>query len=285
MKTIVLGAQGFLGTYFASALGGNAILHINSPNQEMFDSHFSLHLTPESSEKLAEIIGEYRPDYIINCVGATNIDFCESNPDSSFFLNEQIPLRLAELSETFGYKLVHISTDAVFSGQQSYSSEEDLCTPTTVYGRSKLAGERAVSMISPNSLICRVNFVGANPRGVSLFDYFYQNMKKNIPVTGFTNIHFTPLAVDETVKIIFDLISRHEKGIYHVVGTDRISKYEFAEIIRNIWNLDESLLKPGIYDSKVRRSMDLSLDNSKLRELGIIPTPIEESLRDLASIV
>lgn len=285
MKTIVLGAQGFLGSYFARALGDSAILHINRPNQEMLDSHFNLHLTPESLEKLGEIIGKYRPDYIINCVGATNIDYCESNPDFSFFLNEQVPLRLAELSETFGYKLVQISTDAVFSGQQSNSSEDDKCIPTTVYGMSKLAGEKAVSMNSPNSLICRVNFVGANPRGVSLFDYFYQNMKQNIAVTGFTNIHFTPLAVDETVKIIVDLISRNEIGIYHVVGMDRISKYEFAEMIRNIWGFDECLLKPGIYDSKVRRSMDLSLDNSKLRELGIIPTPIEESLRGLKSIV
>ena len=285
MKTIVLGAQGFLGSYFASSLGANSILHLNSPNHEMLDSHFSLNLTPESLEKLVEIIDVYRPDAIINCVGATNIDFCEINPDFSFFLNEQIPLRLAELSETFGYKLVHISTDAVFSGQQSYSSEEDLCTPTTVYGRSKLAGEKAVSVISPNSLICRVNFVGANPRGVSLFDYFYQNMKKNVPVTGYTNIHFTPLAVDETVRIIIELIARHEKGIFHVVGTDRISKYEFAAMIRSIWNFDESLLMPGIYDSTVRRSMDLSLDNFKLRKLGIIPTPVEESLRDLASIL
>ena len=285
MKTIVLGAQGFLGSYFVSALGDKAILHLNRANQEIFDNYFNLHLTPESLEKLGEIIGEYRPDYIINCVAATNINYCESNPDFSFFLNEQVPSHLAKLSATFGSKLVHISTDAVFSGQKNNSSEEDPCIPTTVYGKSKLAGERAISRISANSLICRVNFVGANPRGASLFDYFHQNMTKNIVVTGFTNIYFTPLAVDVTAKIIVELMSRNEKGIYHVVGTDRISKYEFAEMVRRIWDFDESLLKPGIYDSTVRRSLDSSLDNSKLKGLGIIPTSIEESLRKLKSII
>lgn len=281
----MLGAQGFLGSYFVAALGDKAVLHLNRINQESSDNHFSLHLTPESLEKLADIVQVYEPDFVVNCVAATNLDFCESNPEISFFLNEQVPMHLAQLSNLFGFKLVHISTDAVFSGEKSYSSEEDLCAPSTVYGHSKLAGENVISSIAPDSLICRVNFVGANPKGVSLFDYFYRTMSKKITATGFTDIYFTPLAVDVTARIILDLMDRNEKGIYHVVGTDRISKYEFAEMVRRIWNFDESLLKPGLYDSTVKRSLDLSLDNSKLKGIGIIPAPIEESMKKLKSIL
>lgn len=114
----MLGAQGFLGSYFVAALGDKAVLHLNRINQESSDNHFSLHLTPESLEKLADIVQVYKPDFVVNCVAATNLDFCESNPEISFFLNEQVPMHLAQLSNLFGFKLVHISTDAVFSGEK-----------------------------------------------------------------------------------------------------------------------------------------------------------------------
>jgi dTDP-4-dehydrorhamnose reductase len=95
---------------------------------------------------------------------------------------------------------------------------------------------------------------------------------------GFPNVFFTPLYVENTTAAIRRLIDLNVSGLIHVVGKERISKYEFGRMIAKVWGYPEELIIPSDYHSDVNRALDLSLDSSKLTDLGISFHSLEQSL-------
>ena len=276
---LILGAGGFLGSHLASALNGNALLHLNRANDSLKGSDFvQFNLKDDGFYPLDQLFRDYRFKTVINCIANADIEDCEKNEDMAFALNSLLPKKLAKLSESHDFKLIQISTDAVFDGKTPFRSEQDNPLPTTVYGRSKLKGEQEVLEHSHNSLIARVNFVGHSNRKVTLFDFIYMNLRDKKGVTGYTDIYFTPLLVNQTVSAILELDRLSLSGVYHVAGRERISKFEFAKLVCEIWDLDSNYLSAAPYTSNISRAMDLSLDTTKISNLGIEFPNIVDSL-------
>ncbi len=261
-------------------LGDKAILHSNSalPIQK-FESSFNLNFHSATLESLDEVFSNYKFKTVINCVANADIDDCEKNPLQANFINGEVPKKLAQLSDRYKFKLIQISTDAVFNGKDSFRKENDSCEPSTVYGLSKLKGEQNVLDTTSNSIVARVNFVGHSERKLTLFDFIYKNLKEKREISGYTNIFFTPLIVDQTVSAILKLDELDVSGIYHVAGENRLSKYDFAKLVCEVWNLDSVNLLPAEYVSNVPRPLDLSLDSTRTRELGISFPSILDSLK------
>lgn len=283
-RTLILGSGGFLGSNFADFIGSNAFFHTTKKSDSQGENFLVSNFLKDGIEPLVKYIIENNITHIINCVALASIDECEKKPPVAFQLNSDLPKELAKISKKFQIKLVHISTDAVFDGMTQFNTELDFPNPKTVYGISKLEGENNILEENPHSIIVRVNFFGHKSEGNSLFDFFLQNLIKSNPIQGYTDIHFTTLYVRETVRIICELIDRNLEGIIHVVGNDRISKYEFGRLVAKVWGFNESLILEGIYGKSGKipnRPRDLSLSNKKLLELGISVQSLLESLSEL----
>lgn len=274
MKLLIIGAQGFLGSRFLSYRE-----HYESLGMEFIGlgSKFN------NIEEIAEFDFQ-KYDVIVNCAAFTNMDECESNPYQAFWVNSKLPGELAKVVKGTQTKLVHISTDAVFDGSSEYSLEGDPPSPISLYGLSKSIGEDLVLQSGDANLVCRVNFVGPSPKGNSLFDYFYSKLAIKEKVRGYTNIYFTPLYVDDVVHGVITLIQFKETGIFHLVGDEKISKYDFGRMIESVFFKDLNCVSPEPFvqnPSLARRGLDLSLSNSKVKSLGIVFPELRERMIQL----
>lgn len=284
-KSLLLGASGFLGSYFQGILPNNSLLHTSSYQSLALHNKSGYIVKKIETDQDIELLFQQNEfTRVINCIALSGIEKCEENPELAIWLNSSVPLLLAQKCWKKGIQLVHISTDAVFSGEISFPSEVDKPCPISRYGKTKLMGEKGVVESNKSALICRVNFIGWNRRGNSLFNYFYFNLLENRQVKCYSDVYFTPLYAARTVELINELSSLQMTGIFHVVGSERITKYDFALMLLGKMSLDRSLLREEITHSSdfiKFRSKDLSLSNLKMLKLGLKLSPLSIQLDQL----
>ena len=159
--------------------------------------------------------------------------------------------------------------------------EEDVPNPLGVYSRTKLAGEQAVLAENPNAIVARVNFYGWSLSGRrSLAEFFYNNLTNNKSMSGFTDVKFCPMLVNDTVRILIKMLQKNLSGLYHVVGPQAMSKYQFGVEIARRFTLKESEISPKSINSSglsARRANNLCLSTHKLS------TALGESLPEFST--
>ena len=192
------------------------------------------------------VLDTAQPDALINCAALANLEECEEYPDRARILNTDTPGELANACARRNINFVHLSTDAVFDGTKKGSyTEEDEPNPQGVYSQSKLDGERAVQQANAQALIARVNFFGwslTNSR--SLGEFFVNNLSAEKYVSGFTDVIFCPMLVNHTARFLLRMLGKNLSGLYHVVGAQPMSKYQFGVEIARKFGLKESLISP-----------------------------------------
>lgn len=222
-----------------------------------------------------DILNESKPEVVIHCAALADIDQCEADPALANQLNAELPAQIADACARRKIRLVHISTDAVFDGQkQGMYMETDTPTPAGVYSQTKYQGERAVLEINPRAIVARVNFYGWSLSGKkSLAEFFINNLHNGKNVNGFTDVTFCPMLVKHLGGILLLMLERGLHGLYHVVGSQAMSKYQFGVEIARRFGLRESLISPQSVDKSslsARRSHNLWLSTHKLStDLGI----------------
>ncbi len=284
-KILILGGTGFLGRYFTRALSNVATIHTTqksheATSQKIVESRFN----KDKLEEIGKFVEEQNCRVVINCVALTEIEKCERQPELAYWLNSELPGYLSSVTRKIGAKFIHFSTDAVFDGTQSLVSEKEEPSPISVYGMSKFLGENMVMEKNDKSLVVRVNFFGRHPNSQSLFDYFYHNLLMAKEIHGFADVFFTPLYAGHLVEATMNLISLNENGLFHIVGDERISKYEFGVLVGEVFGFStEFIHRKSIKDSVFSnyRSTDLSLSNLKYKSLGAKLPTIREGLSDL----
>ena len=178
---------------------------------------------------------------------------------------------------------MHISTDSVFDGTRGNYHEEDTPNPLGVYSRTKLAGEFAVAEADPTAIIARVVLYGWSVTGKrSLAEFFYNNLSAGRQTNGFTDVFFCPLLANDMAHLLIDMLAKSLSGLYHVVASEHLSKYEFGVRIAQRFGLDASLIKPiSVQEAglKAARSPNLILRTDKLtRDLGEAPPGINSGI-------
>ena len=225
-------------------------------------------------DALDPIIDATQPGWLINCAALANLDECEQYPNRAQILNADMPHKLASVCARRGIKLVHLSTDAVFDGEKEGAySEEDLPNPQSVYSKTKLEGEQAVQEANPNAIVARVNFYGWSLGGRrSLGEFFVNNLSEDKNVNGFTDVIFCPMWVNHLSHMLILMLEKNLSGLYHVVGAQAMSKYQFGVEIARKFGLRESLISPKSVEGSgltAKRSHNLWLSIHKLStELG-----------------
>ncbi len=269
MKILVTGASGLLGLNLSlMEIGTHTILGVD--RGKLHGTPFELiraELTgPGAVSRLMDLA---RPDAILHTAANANVDSCESDPAGARYLNGEIPGILAEAAARAGIRFLHISTDAVFDGaKDGIYTEEDVPNPLSVYAQTKLLGEQNVLSANPAAAVARVNFFGWSLSGTrSLSEFFYNKLSAGEPANGFTDVYFCPLFVGDLAETLVRMLDKGLSGLYHVVGSEALSKYEFGRRIAHQFGFDEGLVIPKSVEEsglKARRSHNLRLSIHKL---------------------
>jgi dTDP-4-dehydrorhamnose reductase len=222
-----------------------------------------------TKDAIDSVMDSTRPDWLINCAALANLEKCEDDPVQARILNTDLPGNLAVACVKRSLRFVHISTDAVFDGtKEGFYTEEDGSSPPGVYSETKLDGERAVQEANPQAIIARVNFFGWSLGGRrSLAEFFVNNLSEGKNVNGFTDVIFCPMLVNDTARLLLEMLQKDLSGLYHVVGAQPISKYRFGMEVARTFGLREDLISPRSVEGSgltARRSHNLWLSTHKL---------------------
>lgn len=224
---------------------------------EIFDASLNklhektIEINIENKESVINLISKIRPDIVINCIGIL-IKESSERPALAIYINSFFPHFLAELGIELNFKLIHLSTDCVFSGKKGGYSEHDLKDGEDHYAKTKALGE----VINNRDLTFRTSIIGPEIRksGTGLFHWF---MMQKGPINGFTNVYWTGITTLELAIVIDKVIDQDLSSLYHLVPDEKISKYDLLKLINEIWNKNVEILKYGEY------SNDKSLINTR----------------------
>ncbi|MBC6369202.1 SDR family oxidoreductase [Algoriphagus sp. AK58] len=228
-KILVLGSTGMLGHQVFFKLNRN-------PRFEIFDISFRNRLREETIicdvtdfTRLSQVIKDLQPEFIINCIGIL-IKGSNENPKNSILINSYLPHFLVSVSDQIGAKVIHISTDCVFSGKKGDYVESDFRDADDIYGRTKALGE----IQSEQHLTLRTSIIGPELKknGEGLFHWF---MNQSNEVNGFTKAFWGGVTTLELARVIEQSILNNLSGLFHVTNGESISKYELLNLFNKVF--------------------------------------------------
>lgn len=199
-------------------------------------------------ETVERALREVRPDVVVNCIGVVKQLAEGHDPIISITVNSLFPHRVAAVCAETGARMIHISTDCVFSGRKGMYVETDFADADDLYGRSKLLGEAATE----NALTLRTSIIGREPRSATgLVEWFLSN--RGGTVKGFSEAIFSGLTTPALASLIGDLIASDAPlhGLYQV-SADPINKYDLLVLLDRAFEADVM----------IRRSTELRIDRS-----------------------
>jgi len=284
MRILVTGASGLLGLNLAlEASEEHKVFGLVNHQQVRTEAFTVLQGDLLASGTIERILDQTQPEWVIHCAAMAVVDACESEPLRARKLNSEIPAELARYVARGGARLLHVSTDAVFDGQRGEYTEQDEPNPLSTYARTKLDGERMVAQVNPEAIVARVNLFGWSLLGRrSLGEFFFYNLTAGKRVMGFTDVYFCPLLVNDLAGIFLKMLSLELSGLYHVVSSECLSKYEFGMRIARRFGLDGSLITPTSVEHaglQAVRSPRLTMHTDKLAgSLGEAPPDIDSGI-------
>jgi len=240
MRILVLGVTGMLGNSIIRAFENTRYTVFgtlrNIDDLEYFSTSISKNLITDvditNQDKLIEIFGIVKPKIVINCIGIVKQLKTASDPLTILPINSMLPHRLSHVCQLTNARLIHISTDCVFSGKKGSYCENDLCDAEDLYGKSKLIGE--LSQYS-HEVTLRTSIIGHGLQSShALVSWF---LAQTQTVQGYTKAFFSGLPTIVLAEIIRDFVipNKNISGLYHVASKS-ISKYELLHLIAKIYN-------------------------------------------------
>lgn len=284
MKILITGAKGQLGTELQRQLreGGSALgplpqrLHLASiipvdiEDGDLTDRH-----------ETAGILRRYAPDAVIHCAAYTNVDACEDHFDDAFAVNAIAARNVAMGCEEIGAKMLHVSTDYVFSGQgDSPVSEASSTAPQSAYGRTKLLGEEYVKSLCSRWFIVRTSWLYGRT-GNNFVRTIVRVAKEKGALKVVNDQLGNPTNAEDLAHHILSLATTKEFGLYHCTGNGICSWYDFAAEIVRLWGINATVTPCTTeeYASPTKRPAYSALDHTMLRTtIGDNMRPWQEAL-------
>ena len=277
---LVLGASGML---------GNAVLRImaDSPGYQVtgtvrsarsaalfprdLQRNIAIGTDVENFDSVVSLFAKVRPEVVINCIGLVKQLSEADDPLVALPINALFPHRLARLCAATGARLVHLSTDCVFSGSKGMYLETDVSDAKDLYGRSKYLGE----VDYPNAITLRTSIIGHELDGArSLIGWF---LSQNGPVKGYRRAIFSGLPTVVVARVIRDyVIPRPDlHGLFHL-SAEAINKYDLLKLVASIYDKKIDIVADELL--AIYRSMDSSRFTN---ETGFQPASWPELIKDM----
>lgn len=270
MKVLITGAKGQLGKQITNILrnGQSEIgkLPKEYENVEIIGVDVDV-LDITDINAVRSYLTDVKPEIIINCAAYTNVDACESNEDLAFKINALGPRNLAIISNEVNAKVVHVSTDYVFSGEGTVPFKEyDETTPVSVYGKTKLAGEKFVREIADKYYIIRTAWLYGYEGSNFVYTIIKAGKEKGY-LTVVDDQRGNPTNAEDLAHHMLKVAVTEEYGTYHCTGTGECSWYDFASKIIEFSNIECKVdpVTSNDYVRAAKRPFYSSLDNMMLR--------------------
>lgn len=281
IRVLVLGATGMLGHKLVQGLQTDFELHATArANGEelirrgLIDKAALIPNIEAGSPSLVnEVIAHIRPDFVINCIGIIKQLRLANDPISSIAINGLFPHQLADMCANVHARLIHFSTDCVFSGNKGAYSEQDNPDPVDMYGRTKLIGE----VDRPNSLTLRSSIIGREINSsYGLVEWFLKNDGKH--VNGYRKAIYSGITTGEMASVVAMIMSKYAdmSGIYQLASSP-INKYELLRYIQSSFGTTATI------EPVDEPAIDRSLDGSRFsQETGWMAPSWAEMIEDMA---
>lgn len=249
MRFLVLGASGMAGHVISIYLKEKGHDVVGYCRRQVDFIEF-IKGDAKNVQHLKNVIDTGNYDIVINAIGILN-QFAESDKESAAFLNGYLPHLLAKFTEKMNTRIIHMSTDCVFSGKNAPYTEKSFRDGESFYDRSKALGE----LNDRKNLTLRNSIVGPdiNENGIGLFNWF---MKQNGEINGYTNAMWTGMTTLQLAKTIEAAAAANAHGLVNMVYKENISKYELLKLFNRHVRNDEMKINP--YDG-------FSLDKTLVR--------------------
>jgi dTDP-4-dehydrorhamnose reductase len=281
MKVLILGGSGMLGHKLWQRLAPQFDTHVTfrqTPQTYaaygIFDPARSLGgVSAEDFDSVVRALASVRPDVVVNCIGVVKQDAAAKDPVKSIGVNALFPHRLAHACRAANARLIHISTDCVFSGKAGDYKETDKADAEDLYGRTKFLGE----VDYENCLTIRTSMIGRELSGThGLIEWFLS--QRGQTVRGFKRAVFSGFTTAALADIIGNVISKHSqlRGVWHVAA-EPINKFELLSLVKQAFGLNIEIMAE---DSFI---CDRSLNAERFRrETGWAPDGWPQMIQQMA---
>ena len=285
MKVLLTGARGQLGSDIVAACAQKPDLELVAIDREELD------ITNEAAT--LAMVRDVSPDVIIHGAAYTAVDDCESNEEAAFDVNANGTGNIVAAATDVGARVVYVSTDYVFDGSKSEPyTEDDVPNPASVYGASKLAGEKHVETLGENGLIVRTSWVcGAN--GSNMVKTIMAAAEKHPQLSFVDDQVGKPTFTTDLADTLLLLAGRQEHGIMHVTNEGPVSWYEFCQDVLEIMGRDrDQVVACATHELQpprpAPRPANSVLSNTRFADLGIpllrdFREPLRETVESLSS--
>lgn len=248
---MILGSTGMLGHvvyHYFQKLNRYKIVDA-SFRSKLRDDSALLDITDKKT--LEKYIQEENPDFVINCIGVL-IQGSKADPSNAIYVNSYFPHQLSKILRQTGGKLIHISTDCVFSGNRGEYTESDTRDAYDVYGMSKALGE----VINDTDVTIRTSIIGPELKsnGEGLFHWF---MKQSGKINGYTKAFWGGVTTLELSRAIDEVINQNITGLVHVTNGVSISKYDLLVLFKTTFNKEIVEIEP-LDNKKIDKSLRTS---------------------------
>jgi dTDP-4-dehydrorhamnose reductase len=226
-KVLVLGSTGLIGHQVFNYLQSTAQYDLHDFAYRKKFREGSMILDARDEERFFKAIKDISPNFIVNCIGIL-INAARDNLENAIFLNAYMPHRLARLADSLDAKLIHISTDCVFSGDKGTAYlEGDFKDGSGNYSKTKGLGE----IISKNHLTLRTSVVGPELKnnGEELFHWF---MNQSGTISGYTKSIWSGVTTIELARAVECSMRRDITGLHHVTNNSSINKYDLLNLFK-----------------------------------------------------
>jgi len=284
---MITGCNGLLGQKLFELLAPtNTIIGLDmQAGTHLSGRDYSYHcLDITHGSELIDAIIELHPRYIINTAAMTGVDLCENQKEACWRVNVLAVESMAKGARKIGAQLVHVSSDYVFNGKNPPYSENDRTDPLGYYGKSKLASENALrgSDISYTIVRTQVVFGVAPSIRPNFVDFILAKLEEGGDFSIVDDQIGNPTLADDLAAGIARIIQLRKKGIYHISGSESISRYDFARKIAQVFDEDASKIKPMKtvdLNQKAPRPENSTFNLNKINsELRFHPKNIYEAL-------
>jgi dTDP-4-dehydrorhamnose reductase len=261
MKVLIIGASGMIGSTVFRVLSEKDDWQVfgtvrDREVKRFFSKSVSERLIAgidvEHPDSMVNVLNQVCPDVVVNCAGLTKHKPEAEDPLASIPINTLMPHRLARLCKLIGARLIHISTDCVFSGEKGGYVESDFADARDVYGKSKALGE----VDYPHAVTLRTSTIGHELQSeYGLLDWFLSQQGR---CKGYTQAIFSGLPTVVFAQVVRDVVIPNEKlsGLYHVAAKP-INKFDLLKLIAEVYGKDIEIVP----DEKL--VIDRSLDASR----------------------
>ena len=247
-RVLVVGGSGLLGQYVIeeAARRGHPVLATHRGPAPSRPSASWIPLDLRDREEVREVVRKASPALIVNAAALTDVDGCEDRPEEAQVVNALAPAVLAAEAKSAGARFVHVSTDYVFDGTGP-ASESTEPNPLSVYGRTKLDGDRRVLQVAPDALVLRVsavfgwNRVSSKPNSVTRI---LQGVEAGEEVRLFQDQRLTPTYAKTAAQAALDLVDRGARGVFHVASRDCVSRLEMGQAVVEAFGIPGAKLVP-----------------------------------------